>query len=341
MSDVPSPPGDLPDPESETPPEAGGLWHRYRSLPLALQFLAPLVVLAVIVGVIVWATGGSDGEEASTESTTASGDGTLTVVIKGLIVTGRLTDSSVPTTDAPASTSEPASTPATTPPTTVTTSTASSAPATTAPAGPAAPTTPPPTTSPSVATEAPVTTEPPDTTTESSDTTEAPTTTAGASPTLPSVSAFFAQWNDATTGTDVPTISGVEATELTGDYAGHYLLTLTATGSTLPPQVGLIGTATASGSGQLDEVTLVWIPGSDDDSSAFYWDCFGVLVQAVSPGATADEITDLASALGQAADTPPFTGTADTSGGGLDYRAFTLPYTGKAGTLDVSAIEIS
>ena len=153
--------------------------------------------------------------------------------------------------------------------------------------------------------------------------------------------AFFAQWNDATTGTDVPTISGADATELTGDYAGYYLLTLTANGSTLPPQVALVGTATAPGSGQLDELMLVWIPGSDEDSSAFYWDCFGVLVQAVSPGATPGEIADLASALGRAPDTPPFTRTAEASSDDLDYRAFTLPYTGEAGTLDVSAIDIN
>ena len=57
------------------------------------------------------------------------------------------------------------------------------------------------------ATEPPGTTEAPETT-EPPDTTEAPTTTAGASPALPSVGAFFAQWNDATAGTDVPTISG-------------------------------------------------------------------------------------------------------------------------------------
>jgi hypothetical protein len=86
---------------------------------------------------------------------------------------------------------------------------------------------------------------------------------------------------------------------------------------------------------------LAWIPGSDEDSSAFYWECFDVLVQAVSPGATSAEIARLASALGEAPDTPPFTGTADASSGGLDYRAFTLPYTGEVGPLTVSAIEIS
>ncbi len=155
------------------------------------------------------------------------------------------------------------------------------------------------------------------------------------------MAAFFAQWNEASAGTDVPAISATDARELTGDYAGYYLLTLTASGDTQPPQVGLVGTATAPGSGQLDEVMLVWIPGSDEDSSAFYWECFDVLVRAVSPGATPGEIDDLSSALGRTPDTPPFTRTAEASGGGLDYRAFTLPYTGDSGPLDVSAIEIT
>jgi hypothetical protein len=355
MSDVPPPP--------DSQPEAGGLWHRYRSLPLGLQILAPLVVLAVIVGGIAWATSGSDGDVASTETTTASGDSSLDVVIKGLIVAGGLTDSSVPTTGAAASTSEPTSTSTTGAPTTAapsTTTSSTSVPATTAPAGPVAPTTsarpttippttiPPTTAAPTTSepgTTEPPATEPPDTvapgTTEPPATTEAPTTTAGANRALPSVATFFAQWNDAAAGTDVPTISSAEARELTGGYAGYYVIPLTVSGSTLPPQVGLVGKVTAPGSGQLDEVMLVWIPGSDEGSSAFYWDCFGVLVQAVSPGAAPDEIADLASALGQAPDTPPFTGTANMSSGGLDYHAFTLPYTGEAGTLDVSAIEIS
>ena len=118
MSDVPPPPGDLPEPEADSPPEAGGLWPRYRSLPVWLQILAPLVVVAAIVGGIVWATSGSDGDVASSETTTASGDSALEVVIKGLIVADGLTDSSAPTTDAPASTPEPTSTPTTLPPTT-------------------------------------------------------------------------------------------------------------------------------------------------------------------------------------------------------------------------------
>jgi hypothetical protein len=342
MSDVPPPRGDLPEPELE-PHEDGGLWHRYRSLPVGLQILAPLVVLAVIVGAIVWATSGSDGDLASSDTTDASGDTALEVVIKGIIVADRVTDSSVPTSDRPETTPEPTSPPTTVPPATTATTSSTSV-ATTSPV-----TTQPPDTTQPPATQPPDTqppdTQPPDTeppdSTEPTDTTDAPTTTAGETPALPSVAAFVDQWNDAATGTDVPTISRAQAQELTGDYAGYYLIPLTANGSTLPPQVGLVGTATAPGSGQLEEGMLVWIPGDDDDSSAFYWDCFGVLVQAISPGATSGEIAALASALGQASDTPPFTGTASASSGGLDYRAFTLPYTGEAGTFDVSAIEVS
>jgi hypothetical protein len=347
-----------------------------------LQILVPLVVLAGIVGVIFWATGGSDGDVATSETSTPAGDGGLEVVLKGLIVTGALADSDVPATDAPASTPETTSAPTTLPPTTI--ETATSASPTTAPTvapttsrGPT--TTPPPTAPPTSATTttteppdtteapattgAPETTEPPETTgapetteppatteppgtseppatTEPPGTSEAPATTEPPATSLPSVAAFFAQWNSATTGTDVPTISGAQARELTGDYAGYYLLTLRADGSTASPQVGLVGTVTAPGSGQLAEVMLVWIPGSDDDSNDFYWDCFGVLVQAVDPGASPDEIADLASALGRGPETPPFTRTADVSGGGFDYRALTLPYSGEAGSLEVSAIEV-
>ncbi len=381
MSDVPPPaPGDLPEPGPEAPEEAGGLWHRYRSLPLWLQIVAPLVVLALLVGGIVWATGGSDGDVAGSDTTTASGDSRLEVVLKGLIVRGALTESSVPTTEAPASTAAPTTeapastsapttgTPATTAePTTTTTkpTTIPTNPPTTAPAGPVAPTTtaapatvPPPTAAP-VTTEAPVTTaappstEAPETTaapetteaapetTESPGTTEAPDTTLGANTGLPSVATAIERWNEAASGTDVPTISRAEATELTGQYAGYYLIPLTPNGSDVQPQVGLVGKATSPGSGQLAVVMLAWIPGSDEDSSAFYWESFGVLVQALDPSATDDEIADLASRLGEAPDTPPFTRDANVSSGGLDYEASTLEYEGEAGTLDVSAIAVS
>ena len=339
MSDVPPPPDDLPEREAE--PGTGGLWHRYRSLPVPLQILVPLLVFALIVGGIVWATSGPDGDDTSSETTTASADTALEVVIKGLIVTGGLTDSTVQTT----ATTEALSTTATT--TTTTTTATTSAPATTAAPTPVVPATPPTT----PLTTAPDTTEVTTTATEATTTseasttttTEAPTTTTiGASPAaLPTVTAFFAQWNEATAGTDVPQISGAQARELTGAYSGYYLIPLKASGATQPPQVGLVGRATAPGSGQLDEVMLVWIPGSDEDSSTFYWNCFSVLVQAVSPGTTPDELTGLASDLGEGPDTPPFTSSVEASSGGLDYRVLILQYTGKTESLDVSAIEIS
>jgi hypothetical protein len=155
------------------------------------------------------------------------------------------------------------------------------------------------------------------------------------------VDAFITRWNDATAGTDIPRISGADAMELTGNYAGYYVIPLTPSGSDLPPQVGLVGKLTAPRSGQLEKVMLAWMPGPDENSSSFYWSCFDLLVRAVSPEATADEIAGLASALGRAPGTPPFTGTTESSSNGLGYRAIVLPYTGEAGDVEVSAIEVT
>ena len=343
MSDIPRPPSDdVPGPEPAVAPDSGGgLWQRYRSLPLGLQILAPVVIVAVIVGVVVWATSGSDGDVAGTE-TTAAGGVELEDVLKGLIVVGAIRDPTVATTE-PASTPAPATPPAatiesaattesptaTSPPTTMAAPTTTEAPGTTeAPATTQAPVT----TEEPVTTDEPVTIEPPVTT-------DAPTTTRP-SQTLPPVTAFIAQWNSATAGTEVPTISAAEATELTGDYAGYYLITLTPTGNGSPPQVGIVGTLTSPGSGQLAEVLLAWIPGADEGSGDFYWECFGVLVGTVSPGTTPAETTALESTLGRAPGVPPFTTTASASNDGLDYRSFPVLYSGDAGTVDVSAIAV-
>jgi hypothetical protein len=365
----PGPPDDVPVPESDSAPESEGLWRRYRSWPLWVQIVAPLVVIAVIVGGVVWATSASDGETASSGTTTASG-GQLELVVKGLIVSGALDDdSSVSTTNAPASTSPESTISSASATTSPATTTSSTHPASTAPAGPVTPTTavPPPTTAaPSTAvpttqglttnppatsappdtTETPDSTEVPDTTdapdtTEVPDTTDAPPTTVEPSPSLPTVAAFFDQWNEATAGTDVPTISGVQLEELTGDYAGYYLAPLSPTDDdSFPPQVGVVGTATSPGSGQLEKLLLVWIPGPDESSSDFYWKAFGVLVQAVSPGTPTVESEALATTLGEAPGTPPFTTTNSASQRGLDLRTSSIAYTGEAGNLNVSAIEV-
>jgi hypothetical protein len=308
---------------------------------------------------------------ASSDTTTASG-GQLELVVKGLIVSGALDDdSSVSTTDAP--TTSPVSTTSsasatTSPATTTAATTTTTQPTTTAPARPvtpatvpppttAAPTTavpttqgpttdPPATSAPRDTTEQPAGTEVPETTevpeaTDAPDSTDVPSTTVDPDPSLPTVAAFFDQWNEASAGTDVPTISGAQLTELTGDYGGYYLVPLTPTDDdSFPPQVGLVGTATSPGSGQLEGLLLVWIPGPDESSSDFYWEAFGVLVQAVSPGTPAAESDALATTLGEAPGTPPFGTTNTASQRGLDFHTASIAYTGGAGNFDVSAIEV-
>ena len=90
-------------------------------------------------------------------------------------------------------------------------------------------------------------------------------------------------------------------------------------------------------------MTLVWIPGADKTSSDFYWQSFGVLTQAVTPGTTADETAAIESDLGKAPRTPPFTTTATTtSTSGNVYSLFSQPYNSPtAGTIDVSAIKVT
>jgi hypothetical protein len=150
-------------------------------------------------------------------------------------------------------------------------------------------------------------------------------------------------WNASLGTTDVPQISTSQATELTGDFAGYFLVTLTPTGSTLEPQVGLVAKLTATGSGQLAQVSLVWIPGADPTSDDFYWESFGVLTQAVTPGTTAAQITTLETALGKAPGTPPFTAPATaTSDSGNVYNQLTKPYTPTTGSpIDVSIISVT
>ena len=333
-----------PPPELDDAAGSGGVWQWYRSMPMGLQVLIPLVVVALVAGVVVWATGSSDDGGISSD-TTVAGVTDVEKVLKGIIVVGGL-GGSTDTTAVTASTETPvATTAATDAPTTT-------APATPAPATTAAPentdvpdrtvapettdapvvTDAPETTDEAVTTEASVTTEAP-ATTEAPDDTEAPTTTEGPAPGLPTVADFVSQWNEASAGTDVPTITAAEATELTGQYAGNHLITLSA-------QIGLLGTLTAPGSGQLDQVVLVWIPG-DDDGSELYWDSFRVLTQAVSPGTTAAETVGLERSLGRAPGMPPFTTTAAASSHGFDYQLFSEPYEGDDGTIEVSAISVT
>ena len=107
--------------------------------------------------------------------------------------------------------------------------------------------------------------------------------------------------------------------------------------------MGLLAKLTATGSGQLATVSLVWIPGADETASDFYWESFGVLTQAVTPGTTADETQALETSLGKAAGMPPFTTTATaTSTSGNVYSLFSQPYDSPAtGSIDVSVIRVS
>jgi hypothetical protein len=325
---------DIPD-DGPSPPT--GLWRRYRAAPLALQILVPVLVVAlVLVVVVVWAA--SSGSDDATESATTEGTGAeLDAVLKGIVLVGGLASSgagstaSAATTATTATTAAAETTPATHPAATTAATTTTAAAATTT-----STTTPRTTATPTTA----VTTSTPLTTITSPDTTAAPTTTAAPSTTLPTTSAFFAQWNDATGGTDVPAISASQATELTGQYAGYYLITLTPEGSELPPQVGLVGTLTSPGSGELAQLLLVWIPGADETSSDFFWEAFGVLTHAVTPDITADETAALATSLGRAPGRPPFTTAAEATAGGLDYRQSSRTYEGAGGPIDVSGIAV-
>ena len=311
-----------------TPDQPSGPWAWYRRSPRWLQILIPVVVLA-IVAAAVWALGESESDDAVTSGTTEVADTQLEVVLKGLILVGGAaalvpseTTAAVGSTAASNDVPETSDTPQT-----------SEAAASTSPA----------TSEAAVVTDVPVSTDVPATApanTEAPATTDAPVDTSDTVPTtspqpgLPTPSEFITTWNDTATGTSVPTITAEQAMELTGSYAGHYLITLS-------PQVGLVGTLTASGSGRLAQLLLVWIPGADDDdSSDFYWESFAVLVQAVSPGTTTEDTATLERNLGRAPGQPPFTSPGSATSGGLEYRSFDDQYEGTDETVEFSAISV-
>ena len=284
MSDSPTPAPSAAD---------AGVWAKYRALPMWAQVLIPLAIIAVIVLVISLLTGGSD--ESSSADTSVPAGSSLDDVLKGLIVVGGLNNGSTTTTAAPTTTVAP----------------------TTTAAGTVAPTAAPTTAAPTTA--APTTAAP----TTEAPTTEAPTTTVPASA-LPAVADFVSSWNSNASGTKVPSISAGQATELTGQYAGYYLITLSPSGGNkLPPQVGIVAQVTAPGSGQLSQIGLVWITGADDEAqSAFYWEAFEVMVKSASPGISDADIAALEKTMGRAEGVPPFSGPATATAGGLQYNRF-------------------
>ncbi len=331
MSDTPLPP--LPPtppvppvipPEGTSPPESAqgpepdvSLWGRYRTSPIWLQILIPVVLLAILIGIWVIATGGTDDSAASDTTVPESN---LDRVLSGIIIAGGIRGETTTTTSEVA-TSEPTS--ASTEPTTTAPET-TLAPTTLAPTttagGTPAPTTP--------ATTAPPTTAPPTTTAATTTTTEAapPSTEAPAS-VLPSPDDFLAQWNAAVDGTNVPSLSRDQITKIVdGPFAGAFLATLSPTvGNKMAPQVGLIGTMSATDPTQIAELLLVYVNGPDESASDFYWESFGVLTQAVDPVMTDAEITALETSLGRDDGTPPFpAGTDNTaSSNGFNYNLYT------------------
>jgi hypothetical protein len=103
-----------------------------------------------------------------------------------------------------------------------------------------------------------------------------------------------------------------------------------------------MGRLTSWASSRLAEVQLIWIPGADEAASAFYWDAFAVMAQAVSPAITDDEIAALERSLGKSSSQPPFSGSATASAQGLTYRRYVTIYDSpEQGTIDVSAISVS
>jgi hypothetical protein len=329
MSDVPPPPPTPPTPPvgpspagSAPPPEPDptSLWGRYRGLPVWLQVLIPIVILAILIGIWVLAT--SDSDESASSDTTVAGSN-MDDVLRGIIIAGGINGGTATTTTG-VFTSEPAT--STTDVTTTTEPATTLAPETTlAPTTTAGGDVPPPTATPTSA--APATTTTPPTTAATTTTEATPPTTDAPAGALPSPDDFLAQWNAAADGTDVPQLSRDQISEITqGPFAGAFLATLTPTdGSDAPEQVGLIGTMSADDPTQIAELLLVYVGGDNESASDFYWEAFGVLTQAVDPATTADQTSALETSLGRVDGSPPFpAGTADTAdSNGFTYKLST------------------
>ncbi len=324
MSNTPPPP----PPEPTTGPDDDvSLWGRYRALPMWVQILIPVVFLAILIGIWVIATSGTDD---SADSDTTVAESNMDDVLRGIIIAGGIRGDGT-TTTSEVTTSEPTtdSTDATTtlaPDTTLAPTTLAPttlAPTTTA-GGVPAPTTPPTTAPP---TTTPPTTAPPTTVAATTTTEAAPPTTEAPSSALPSPDDFLAQWNDAADGTNVQSLSRDQITQIVdGPFAGAFLATLSPTnGNKMAPQVGLIGTMSTTEPKQIAELLLVYVNGPDESASDFYWESFGVLTQAVYPATTDEQIAELETSLGRADGTPPFpNGTDNTaSSNGFSYNLYT------------------
>lgn len=326
MSDTPPPPTPpappVNPPAGSPPPEpANGsvpdesLWGRYRAFPSWVQILIPVVFVAILIGIWVIATSGTD-ESASPDTTVAESN--MNDVLLGIVIAGgiRGETATTTTTSSDVTTSEPLT--AATEATTTLAPETTPAPTTTA-VGVPAPTTPAATTT----VAAPPTTEAATTTTIEA----APPTTEAPVSALPSPDDFLAQWNAAAEGTNVPPLSRDQITEIVdGPFAGAFLATLSPTDeNNVTPQVGLIGTMSTTDPTQIAELLLVYVNGPDESASDFYWESFGVLTQAIDPAMTDVQITALETGLGRVDGTPPFpAGTDNTaSSNGFSYNLYT------------------
>ena len=106
MSDTPPPPppppvppvpplppsgaGDqsAPEPSPEVPAtDELSLWGRYRALPMWAQVLIPVVIVALLIGLIVLLTSG-DSDDTAPADTTVTGESNMDEVLRGIIVIG-------------------------------------------------------------------------------------------------------------------------------------------------------------------------------------------------------------------------------------------------------------
>jgi hypothetical protein len=296
----------------------------WRNLPPWVRFavLAVGALVVVALGMIAWRAGSGDDDEpdieevldelAQDERTTATTE-PIPIVTVGSTTTAPPTttpETTPPTTTPPPTTPPEATTTTTTttPPeaTTTTTTSTTTTIATTVPSSTTSTTTtvPEPTTTPAPPETTPPDTTPPETTppaTPPPDTTSPPTTGRPVPPgaVAPSATAFAEDWNANAAGTDVPTLSRDDVTELeTGTNARTFVARLSG-------KVGLV--AVVRDDGSMAQILLAWIPGGDEATSTeLYRGAFDVLVRTVNPALSDEERVALRDELGLDASRPPF-----------------------------------
>jgi Tfp pilus assembly protein PilE len=348
MSDVG---GGLDVPASAPPPAGGGIWARFLASPLWVKIAIPVVVVALVTGIVALIASNNSSSSSSDSNTekvlalmaakmAANEAAASTTVAETTTTVAETTTTEEETTTTEAETTVPETT--TTVPETTTTVTPTTVPV--PPTTPPPPPTPPPTTA-APPTEPPTTeappTEPPPTEAPPTEapTTEAPTTeappteppTTEAPPTEPpttepvappgalfaSLEAFQAAWNAAAQGTSVGQITSWSPIDVNGTQAD-----MATIGGNLR-----VGTVLRGQNGAVTQVALGWLPLADDAQqaaqNAAFNDAFAVLVRTVNPGASAGQQSGLASQLGISSTQPPFpTGTSNAAS--LDQERYVL-----------------